>query len=132
MKLLFRVLATLVVVLATYPFAFWMSGALLLPLGEPFWLAQILGIACAVGAGWLVWARAAAAPQTRVSYVVIGAFVVGAIGFLAGFVGPMLLTPEANQGPLLGFFFTGPLGALLGAAGGAALWWWSRQQRGPV
>jgi hypothetical protein len=47
-----------------------------------------------------------------------GALIVGAIGFCAGFVGPMVFAPDANQGPLLGIFITGPLGALIGAIGG--------------
>ena len=41
-------------------------------------------------------------------------FLVGFITFLCGFVGPIILTPEANLGPLLGLFITGPLGFLLG------------------
>lgn len=44
--------------------------------------------------------------------------VIGAIGFCTGFFGPMLFAPDANQGPLLGIFITGPLGAVLGAIGG--------------
>ena len=51
-----------------------------------------------------------------------GAIVVGAIGFCAGFFGPILLTPQANQGPLLGIFITGPLGFVLGALGGLVSW----------
>src|SRR5262245_51048719 len=39
----------------------------------------------------------------------------GAVGFAAGFFGPMLLNPDANQGPMLGIFITGPGGALAGA-----------------
>jgi energy-converting hydrogenase Eha subunit B len=31
-----------------------------------------------------------------------------------GFFGPLVLAPEANQGPLLGIFITGPLGFILG------------------
>jgi len=38
----------------------------------------------------------------------------GAVGGLAGFLGPILLNPEANQGPLLGLFVTGPGGAIAG------------------
>ena len=38
-----------------------------------------------------------------------GALVVGGIGFVGGFFGPMIFAPEANQGPLLGLFITGPL-----------------------
>jgi hypothetical protein len=49
---------------------------------------------------------------------VTGAFVLGGIGFCAGFFGPMILWPESNQGPLLGIFFTGPIGVVVGAVWG--------------
>jgi hypothetical protein len=44
----------------------------------------------------------------------VGAAILGGIGFVGGFFGPMIFTPQANQGPLLGIFITGPLGVLLG------------------
>ena len=44
----------------------------------------------------------------------LGGVVLGGIGFAAGFFGPILLSPESNQGPLLGIFITGPLGFVLG------------------
>jgi hypothetical protein len=47
--------------------------------------------------------------------------VVGVISFLAGFVGPIILDPNSPQGPLLGIFFTGPLGAIVGAVAGAII-----------
>ena len=50
-----------------------------------------------------------------------GACLLGAVGFAAGFFGPIALNPEANQGPMLGLFITGPGGAVLGAMLGAAL-----------
>ena len=43
------------------------------------------------------------------------AIVLGIVGFVCGFVGPMVFSPDANQGPMLGIFITGPGGALLGA-----------------
>jgi hypothetical protein len=43
--------------------------------------------------------------------------VVGGVAFLAGFIGPLLLAPSA-QGPLLGIFITGPLGFVAGTVGG--------------
>ena len=46
------------------------------------------------------------------------AVIVGGVGFLLGFVGPMVLTPGANQGPMLGIFITGPLGFLCGLVWG--------------
>jgi hypothetical protein len=42
------------------------------------------------------------------------ALFVGGISFLAGFVGPIMFTPSANQGPLLGIFITGPVGVVVG------------------
>jgi hypothetical protein len=42
------------------------------------------------------------------------ALFVGAFAFLAGFMGPMIFAPGANQGPLLGIFYTGPIGTLAG------------------
>jgi hypothetical protein len=45
---------------------------------------------------------------------------VGGIGFALGFFGPMILAPDANQGPLLGMFYTGPLGLLAGFVIGVA------------
>jgi len=41
-------------------------------------------------------------------------FLLGGIGFAAGFFGPIILNPEANQGPLIGIFLSGPGGAILG------------------
>ena len=39
---------------------------------------------------------------------------VGGVGFAAGFFGPIVFRPEANQGPLVGIFFSGPGSACLG------------------
>ena len=57
------------------------------------------------------------------SHLPIGlwALAFGLTGFVAGFFGPILLNPEANQGPLLGLFITGPGGALGGAVLGTLL-----------
>jgi len=43
------------------------------------------------------------------------ALAMGGVGGAAGFFGPMILSPDANQGPMLGLFITGPGGALAGA-----------------
>jgi hypothetical protein len=49
------------------------------------------------------------------------AVALGVVAFLVGFVGPIVLRPDLPQGPLLGIFCTGPLGALAGAILGAIL-----------
>lgn len=56
-----------------------------------------------------------AASRARMMYALIGAMGLGGIAFLSGFFGPIILTPDANQGPLLGIFITGPLGFSAGA-----------------
>jgi hypothetical protein len=53
---------------------------------------------------------------------VVGAIALGLAGFAAGFFGPMIFMPEANQGPLIGFA-TGPLGAVAGAVIGGLIGW---------
>lgn len=40
--------------------------------------------------------------------------IVGGICFAAGFVGPVILMPHSNLGPLLGLFVTGPVGVAAG------------------
>ena len=53
--------------------------------------------------------------------ILLGAVVTGGIGFAAGFFGPILFMPDANQGPLLGIFITGPLGLIVGGMVGFVL-----------
>jgi hypothetical protein len=53
------------------------------------------------------------------AYALAGATIFGFTGFVIGFVGPIIFTPQANQGPLLGIFITGPLGAVIGFVIGA-------------
>lgn len=50
--------------------------------------------------------------------IAVWTFTVGSVAFAIGFFGPMFWAPDANQGPLLGIFYTGPLGALAGFAVG--------------
>jgi hypothetical protein len=53
----------------------------------------------------------------------MGGIIIGSIGFVSGFVGPIIFSPSSNQGPLLGIFITGPIGFLLGLVGGGLYWW---------
>lgn len=59
--------------------------------------------------------------RARLGYVLRVGLIVGGISFAAGFVGPIIVTPEANQGPLLGIFVTGPIGFAVGVVLGALL-----------
>lgn len=82
------------------------------------WIGNVLALMAAVLVARSVWRADDAVPTSTLGFAGIGAATLGFIGFAAGFFGPMILAPEANQGPMLGIFITGPLGALLGAVGG--------------
>jgi hypothetical protein len=56
------------------------------------------------------------ASRARMRFALRMGLILGAIGFVAGFVGPLIWSPGANQGPLLGIFITGPLGFVVGLA----------------
>jgi hypothetical protein len=49
----------------------------------------------------------------------LAAVILGGVGFIAGLFGPMIFAPDANQGPMLGLFITGPAGVVIGAIAGA-------------
>jgi hypothetical protein len=131
MQLIFRVLMSAVAAIAAFYFIFWMSAAVL-PMKDPYWISNAIGLVCAAGAGWYIWSRPRSSvgktegtPGARLrlmACVAYGAIAVGAIGFCAGFFGPMIFTPESNQGPLLGILITGPAGFLAGAIGGFMYW----------
>src|SRR5262249_32966760 len=110
---LFRALVSSVVVLATYYFVYWLPFSLI-PLGGQRWIASVISLLCAVGAGCYVWARTRSGAATWLTSVLYGAIVLVAIGFASGLFGRRILPPEPNQGPLLGIFFTGPLGMVIG------------------
>lgn len=48
-------------------------------------------------------------PKHRRRYQQAGSLILGVLGFAAGFLGPLVFTPDASQGPLVGLFLTGPL-----------------------
>jgi len=60
-------------------------------------------------------------PSNVFMSVAASATVLGGVGFACGFFGPMVFSPDANQGPMLGLFITGPVGTLLGVALGIIL-----------
>jgi hypothetical protein len=65
--------------------------------------------------------------MTRLPRALLIAFLLGAVGFVAGYIAPLILNPESNIGPLTGFVVTGPLGFLAGLALGLLAAWrhWS-------
>jgi len=114
-----RLMAALIAMFGTFVFTYSVPFSLILPAGGPEWMPLIGAFACAVFTGRFVWRQTGDLSRGRIRPALLGAVIVGAIGFIGGFFGPLIFTPDANQGPLLGLFITGPLGVLLGGIGGA-------------
>jgi hypothetical protein len=123
-----RFVALLLVVPATYFFVYWLPFSLL-PIGENRWIASFGSLVAAGAAGWFVWAKLGSSNSGALTSMLAGAVLIGATGFVAGFFGPLIWAPEANQGPLLGIFFTGPLGFVAGGIGGLVYWILRRPKR---
>lgn len=120
MNLLGRVILLVFVVLATYFFSYWVPLAFISVNGYDV-MAPFIALVCAALVGWFAWQALGSGSATGVmSTVVLWATVVGSIGFVSGFIGPIIFAPDANQGPLLGIFITGPLGFVFGGVAGLA------------
>jgi hypothetical protein len=114
MRMLFRILILFVVVPATYYFLYWVPFSII-PFVDHRWIPSFVSLICAIGAGWYVWRKIGTMKDSSISDRVLGALVLGGAGFSMGFFGPMIFTPNANQGPMLGIFITGPAGFIIGA-----------------
>jgi hypothetical protein len=88
--------------------------------GWIFWVPIALWL---IAMGLLCWWAALGgrepAKRARIQASWRAGWLVGMAGFAVGFVGPLVVTPKASLGPLLGILITGPLGFVLGALGGA-------------
>lgn len=110
-----RLALTLVAALAAFIGGYWLPGALLAPYEQRLAAG---GLALLVAA--IVW-LGSGSRSVLMRGAVLGAGWGGMIGFVGGFFGPMLFAPDANQGPMLGLFITGPGGVALGALAGLAI-----------
>ena len=78
-------------------------------------IRSVLSISTVIIVGIVIWKLTANLSKERSNFVVIGGLIGALAGFLIGVVGPTLLHPrDSGQGPLLGMFFTIPLGFVLG------------------
>jgi hypothetical protein len=121
-----RMAATVIV----FGFALYISAALagaFLPGSTPGIVVFLVAVAAAFWMARYTWTRLGEVSGGPWRAVTVGAWVVGGIGFCGGFFGPLIFAPQANQGPLLGIFITGPLGFLAGGIGGYAYWWLRRR-----
>ena len=63
--------------------------------------------------------------------VAVWSITFGLVSFLFGFLGPLYISPESPQGPLLGIVVSGPAGALVGCIAGAARSLYLARHRNP-
>ena len=127
MNLTLRILYVLVTFVAFFFFVYWVPFSIFSPNHEGE-LPRTISIIVAAAAAVYVWVQTGRASDSFGNFVLKWALIVGATGFIIGFLGPILFRPDANQGPLLGIFFTGPIGFVAGMAG-SAVYWMVRKKR---
>src|SRR6516165_5050410 len=117
------VIRSLIAALATFAafwYVYWVPFAITLEIAHGrfhwMWIIRVVGsMAAACIVAQYTWRYKSLAPQGPVSCIILGAAVMGGVGFAAGWFGPMIVDP-GSQGPVLGII-TGPLGSLVGAIG---------------
>ena len=126
MKKILRGLATLVSGIGAFYYAvflvFWVDGAWLVSMQLPVWITLVFALAVGAVVGRYIWTRTGSAQRGLATSIVMGALILGGIGFVAGFLGPMIYTPDNNLGPLFGIFIAGPWGFVIGGVGGCLYW----------
>jgi hypothetical protein len=124
LHLFIRAVLSFITWIAVSFFSFWMFFAQIFPLG----IAPIFTFLFASAAALFVWRKSGNLNGGGLAaHIVMGAVILGAIGFIGGFFGPLIFAPDANQGPLLGLFITGPLGFIGGGVAGG-IWWLARRK----
>jgi hypothetical protein len=119
---------------AAFWYIYWVPFAITLEIahGRFHWM-WIIRVLLSVGAAAVVaqytWRHKSLAPQGVISWMILGAAVMGGAGFSTGWFGPMIFDP-GSQGPLLGIV-AGPLGFLVGAIGGVFCWAWRGRRARP-
>ena len=84
----------------------------------PQWVSVSLALFSALLVGWYAWKLVAGERVGVGISVICGALMLGGLGFIIGFLGPMIVAKDTSQGPLVGVVMTAPLGIILGALGG--------------
>jgi hypothetical protein len=85
------------------------------------WVIAPVPIILALFSGRFIWKTLQENKDGNFWWAARGAIIVGGLGLVGGVVGPILLAPDSNQGPLLGIIFTGPLGFVIGGTMGLLL-----------
>ena len=125
-----RAIVSVLAFAAVYFISYWLFFVQILPdsLG---WAQTGAALLLATAIGWLIWFQMGKASRGVMGTALVWAAVAGAIGFAGGFFGPMIFAQDANQGPMLGLFITGPLGFIGGGICGALYALWRKAEGNP-
>ena len=97
---------------------FFIATILTITTDLPSWASVTLALANAVLVGWYSWKLVAGEKIGVGVSVICGALMLGGLGFIIGFLGPMIVAKDTSQGPLVGVFIAVPIGVILGSIGG--------------
>lgn len=122
MKTVIRIILSFLSVVACYYFIYWVPFSLIPGAHNIPVIPIIVSLLIAIGVGFFLWKKTGAISNDLSKFVILGGIIIGSIGFVIGFFGPIIFNPSANQGPLLGIFITGPIGFLIGLVGGGIYW----------
>ena len=122
MKTAMRIILSLFVFVASLLFCSLIISVLLPQFGENRLMTISISLFIAIAITVLVWKKMSFSSDRLEIHMLVWAIVMGAIGFIAGFLGPLLFHWGGNQGPLLGILYTGPLGFIIGLISGAIYW----------
>jgi hypothetical protein len=129
MKNLVRIILTFFAFIASYFFFYWSIPYSHIPGAQYFERHRnIPALIIAILIGIFLWKKLGKSNSSLPIYILMGGIIIGSIGFIIGFIGPIILTPSSNQGPLLGLLYTGPIGFILGLIGGG-IYWQIKQRR---
>jgi len=122
MKTLIRIILTFISAVASFYFFIYLIPLLITGVDSIPAIPLIVSLLIAISIGIILWKKTGAISNDLAKFVILGGIIIGSIGFVLGFFGPIIFYPSANQGPLLGIFITGPIGFLIGLVGGGIYW----------
>lgn len=93
-------------------------------------MSLIVSLLIAAAISLCIWLILGFYPIVIIYKIIRTGLIIGAISFVLGFFGPILFIPDANQGPLLGIFITGPFGFVIGLIGGGIYWAFKKEKKG--
>jgi uncharacterized membrane protein YjjB (DUF3815 family) len=98
MKTALRIFITFFAFIACYYFIYLMSFALNRNVSESSILRILFSLLIASGVAIFVWKKSGFQSLGLESSILLGGFIVGTFGFIAGFLGPIIFHIGGNQG----------------------------------